>query len=52
MLAAKKKKKRKKKSVRNPFALPAKLRKAGPHRNKKDKRAEENKNPDLTDENL
>lgn len=42
-----------KNKIRNPAALPAKMRKAGPHKNKKDKRAKENHNKDFTiDENL
>lgn len=44
---------KKKKSIpRNPYVLPAKRRKGGPMKNKKDKRAEENKHPNYTDENL
>lgn len=46
-------KRKKKKSIpRNPYVLPAKQRKGGPMKNKKDKRAKENKNPDYTNENL
>jgi len=32
-----------KKPLRNPYALPAKKRKGGPHKNKADKRSKENK---------
>lgn len=51
----KKKKKKKKKGpskIRNPFALPAKMRKAGPMKNPKNKRADEDHNKDYTDESL
>lgn len=40
--------KTKKPKPRNPYALPARSRKGGPHRNKADKRANENKHPDHT----
>lgn len=43
---------KKKNKPRNPLVLPAKMRKAGPHKNKRDKRANENHNPDFNDENL
>jgi len=43
-------KKKKKKTPRNPASLPAKMRKAGKHKNKADKRAQENHNPDYTRE--
>jgi hypothetical protein len=46
------KKGKKKSGIQNPFALPAKMRKAGPHKNKKDKRAKENHHEDYLDENL
>lgn len=38
-----KKKKRKLPKARNPYAIHAKTRKAGAHKNKKDKRAKEHK---------
>lgn len=45
-------KRKKKKSIpRNPYALPAKKKTGGgPHKNKRDKRAKENKNIDYTQE--
>lgn len=47
----KKKKKKKKSGVRNPLVVPMiQSRKGGPMKNKKDKRAKENKNPDYTKE--
>jgi hypothetical protein len=46
----KKNKKKKTPKPRNPYVLPARKRKAGPHKNKKDKRANENKTPDHTKE--
>lgn len=42
--------KKKKDKDRNPFAIPAKKKKAGPMRNKKDKRKTNKKNKDLSDE--
>lgn len=39
-------KKKKKDKERNPFAIPAKKRKAGPMRNKKEKRKTNKKNKD------
>ncbi len=44
------KKKKKKEGIRNPYVMPARARKAGAHKNKKDKRAKENHNPDYTQE--
>ena len=46
----KKKSKSSSSAQRNPYVLPARKRKAGKMKNKKDKRAEENKNPDYTQE--
>jgi hypothetical protein len=44
-------KKPKTKSPRNPFVIPARSKKGGPMKNRKDKRAKENKHPDHTKEN-
>lgn len=41
-----KKKKKKLPKPRNPYTMPARTRKAGKHKNKKDKRAAENKHQD------
>lgn len=49
-MVKKKKKKKKKSSFRNPLVLPMLSRPGGPMKNKKDKRAKENKNPDYTKE--
>ena len=43
-------KKKKKQLPRNPAVIPARQRKAGPHKSKKNKRANENHNPDYTKE--
>lgn len=42
----KKKKSKSSSAKRNPYVLPARKRKAGKMKNKKDKRIDENKNPD------
>jgi hypothetical protein len=50
-LAHKQKSKRKPLKPRNPYALPAKMKTGGgPHKNKADKRKDENKHPDFTKE--
>jgi hypothetical protein len=48
----KKKGKKPKTKIRNPYVLPARKRKGGAHKNKKDKRAKENKTPDYTKEDI
>jgi hypothetical protein len=44
------KSKKPKTKPRNPYVLPARQRKGGPHKNKADKRSKENKRPDWTKE--
>jgi hypothetical protein len=48
----KKNKKKKTPKPRNPYVLPARKRKAGPHKNKATKRASENKHKDYTKEDV
>lgn len=50
MTAKKKRKPKAKVAPRNPYVLPMQSKKGGPMRDKKDKRAKENKTKDYTEE--